>query len=666
MADETMDLFGGTESGETGAASVKLDVVRMEYAGAESLSWEELFDGFDDIRAITFSSGVGFVSKLLARFATAEIIFGCEDVMSGTLQDVMAYQSMLIDRLRKNESKTERALIGRIEAGTLKLFVARKQLSHEKIYLLSAADGRRRVVMGSANMSYNAFGGRQRENICYVDGDAAYDWYLGCYEDLKKSSVDEITRKALDIADAAENADALPISETVKVKKAIYIEPAKELDEEVRFILDTRNLSKQLAPSLPAVVKPDKKTGRVLVVPDAIVKIRRQIVNERNEEKVRRNEYPQLNVNVEERKVTLNGTELDLRPSSEEVGGDIALYLKYMDGYSRFHGEWQEMQNRYFEFTNWFFCSPFMAVMRDMASRYDQNRLPYPVFGLLYGQSKAGKTTFLETLLKMMIGQKTKVSAPDFTRKAIAELKMVVQGAPIIVDDLTQTRFSQHAVETIKWDDFGVDAHNVNYPAVVISANEDVKAIAQEVTRRTIICRVQAGLTNTEVMKSNVVRTVQQKMGTAFYREYLRRMLEVLPDLIGQLKDDETEEAPDILKVSSEILCAIVAEHGETPPYVRKLSLDSYFSEEVTGKYAIKVIQTAWRTSRDSFQVSTRNNELRYNAGATFEVDRLVKELPETLEPRKSRDWLIVNLDIAREFFGVNFRSTLWDRMRGR
>ena len=85
MADETMDLFGGTESGETGAASVKLDVVRMEYAGAESLSWEELFDGFDDIRAITFSSGVGFVSKLLARFATAEIIFGCEDVMSGPL-----------------------------------------------------------------------------------------------------------------------------------------------------------------------------------------------------------------------------------------------------------------------------------------------------------------------------------------------------------------------------------------------------------------------------------------------------------------------------------------------------------------------------------------------------------------------------------------------------
>ena len=64
------------------------------------------------------------------------------------------------------------------------------------------------------------------------------------------------------------------------------------------------------------------------------------------------------------------------------------------------------MQLRYYEFANWFFCSPFMACMRDMAVRYNQNTLPYPVFGFVYGQSKAGKTHFLETLLKMMIGQK--------------------------------------------------------------------------------------------------------------------------------------------------------------------------------------------------------------------------------------------------------------------
>ena len=46
---------------------------------------------------------------------------------------------------------------------------------HEKLYLLSASDGRKRVVLGSANLSYQAFSGIQRENICYIDGEEIFD-----------------------------------------------------------------------------------------------------------------------------------------------------------------------------------------------------------------------------------------------------------------------------------------------------------------------------------------------------------------------------------------------------------------------------------------------------------------------------------------------------------
>ena len=106
-------------------------------------------------------------------------------------------------------------------------------------------------------------------------------------------------------------------------------------------------------------------------------------------------------------------------------------------------------------------------------------------------------------------------------------LKQTVHGAPIIVDDLTNTRFSQHAIETIKNDDFGIAEHLVNYPAVVISANEDVKAVAPEVIRRTVICRVQAGLTNTEVMSSNIVRTVQREVGRHFIGNICDRCLKL-------------------------------------------------------------------------------------------------------------------------------------------
>lgn len=647
---QTMENLDGVKD------SNHLDVVKLKYESCESLTWQDLFSGFDDLYAITYSSGIGFVCKLLDHFEQAEIIFGCEDVMDYSMQSIMAYQYLQIDRIRKSNAYSK--ILNRVSDGTLHLYVARDVLSHEKIYLLSAKDGRKRVVMGSANMSASAFEGHQRENICYMDGDEAFDWYMECYQTLKEKSTDEIGKSSILCADDGEHLDELPIAKTVRVKKAVVIQSvSEEQKEEVRFALDVKGLAAKFKPCVP---KPDKK-GKVMLSPDKVRIIRKRMVESKTLEKEQRSEYPQLDVELDEGCVTLNDQRLDLMPSKAEVEKDVELFLRYMDGYEKFHGDHAGMQLRYYEFANWFFCSPFMACMRDMAVRYNQNTLPYPVFGLVYGQSKAGKTSFLETLLKMMIGQKTKISAPDFTRSSIDSLKQTVHGAPIIVDDLTNDRFKQHAIETIKNDDFGIAEHLVNYPAVVISANEDVKAVASEVIRRTVICRVQAGLTNTEVMSSNIVRTVQREIGTAFYREYLRRMLDLVPELLEQMKDDEQDSAPDILKTSSQVLMEIFEEYGpeKLPEYIRTLSLEDYFSEKVTGGYAIKIIRDAWKTSRDSFEIYPRANELCYNAGVNYEADRILKELPETLEVRKSRDCLVMNLEEAQKFFGITFKKPL-------
>ena len=647
---QTMENLDGVKD------SNHLDVVKLKYESCESLTWKDLFSGFDDLYAITYSSGIGFVCKLLDHFEQAEIIFGCEDVMDYSMQSIMAYQYLQIDRIRKSNAYSK--ILNRVSDGTLHLYVARDVLSHEKIYLLSAKDGRKRVVMGSANMSASAFEGHQRENICYMDGDEAFDWYMECYQTLKEKSTDEIGKSSILCADDGEHLDELPIAKTVRVKKAVVIQPvSEEQKEEVRFALDVKGFAAKFKPCVP---KPDKK-GKIMLSPDKVRIIRKRMVESKTLEKEQRSEYPQLDVEPDEGCVTLNDQRLDLRPPKAEVEKDVELFLRYMDGYEKFHGDHAGMQLRYYEFANWFFCSPFMACMRDMAVRYNQNTLPYPVFGLVYGQSKAGKTSFLETLLKMMIGQKTKISAPDFTRSSIDSLKQTVHGAPIIVDDLTNDRFKQHAIETIKNDDFGIAEHLVNYPAVVISANEDVKAVASEVIRRTVICRVQAGLTNTEVMSSNIVRTVQREIGTAFYREYLRRMLDLVPELLEQMKDDEQDSAPDILKTSSQVLMEIFEEYGpeKLPEYIRTLSLEDYFSEKVTGGYAIKIIRDAWKTSRDSFEIYPRANELCYNAGVNYEADRILKELPETLEVRKSRDCLVMNLEEAQKFFGITFKKPL-------
>lgn len=637
-----------------------LEVVKMAYCGAEIASWQDLFSGFDALRAITFSSGINFIYKLLDMFDKAEIIFGCEHIMSYSLQEIIAYQDRLIDRIRENISASKQYLLSRIDCGEINFYVSREKISHEKIYLLSSNDGKKRVIMGSANLSYNAFGGRQRENICYIDGEEAYNWYSDKFEELKSVSCDSISTKAINLADAIENIGELPISQTIKVNKAMVIETDKNMNDDIQFVLDTNNLSKKISPLVP---QPEKKTGKIKISADTLIKVQRRLKEEQTKEKELRSEYPQLTINALDGTVVLNDKSVDLNPSKDEIKQDVDLFIKYMDGYSKFHGDYQGMQLRYFEFANWFFCSPFMAIMRDSAARFDQNRLPYPVFGLVYGQSKAGKTSFLETLLKMMIGQKPKVSAPDFTRSSIEGLKRTVQGAPIIVDDLTNNRFNQHAIETIKNDDFGVGEHLTNYSAVVISANEDVKAVMPEVIRRTVICRVEAGLTNTEVMQSNIVRSVQQKIGTAFYREYLRRMLEIVPDLIEELKDEESTRAPDILKLSSEVIVAIISEHIDVLPlYIRGLSLDNYFSEQVTGKHAIKAIRDAWRTNKKAFVINKKVNELCYDAGAPYEAGYIMKELPETLEARKTNSSIMMKLDEAEKFFDIKFKRSFFGK----
>ena len=342
--------------------------------------------------------------NLLEMFDTAEVIFGCEEVLSFSLQEIIAFQNKVIERIRGKEAKKRDALLSRIEDGSVHFFVARTQLSHEKIYLLSSDDGRKRVIMGSANMSYKAFDGAQRENICFLDDAKAYDWYYDVFMDLQQSCTDEISKKAIVLADVEENLDELPIAGTVKTKRALVIEPIKENNDDVQFMLDVRKLAEKLKPIMP---KSEKKTGRIMVSPEIIMKLRRHIKDENTQRRELRSEYPQLVVNAFDHTVTLNDETLNLSPNPDAIKNDVELFLKYMEG------------------------------------------------------------------------------------------------------------------------------------------------------------------------------------------------------------------------------------------YIRHLSLENYFSEQVTGKYAIKTIRTAWKTSRKSFVITQRNNELRYNAGAPYEADRVLKELPETLEARKSREWVV-------------------------
>jgi len=99
---EKCDKFSLFEQEEQ--ASPKIDVVKAEFVTAERLSWEELFDGFDRLYAITYSSGIDFICKLLKKLDRAEIIFGFDGVISYNMSEIMAYQSKTIERLQEKSN----------------------------------------------------------------------------------------------------------------------------------------------------------------------------------------------------------------------------------------------------------------------------------------------------------------------------------------------------------------------------------------------------------------------------------------------------------------------------------------------------------------------------------------------------------------------------------
>lgn len=130
---EQLSMFDQSELIQDTHDSPKLNIVKMEFQSAEAMTWQELFDSFDTIKAITYSSGIGFVYQMLRKLRDAEIIFGCDEVISYSFEEIMAYQSKTLERMRNTAGNMKLDLITRIENETLRFFVARSVLSHDII-----------------------------------------------------------------------------------------------------------------------------------------------------------------------------------------------------------------------------------------------------------------------------------------------------------------------------------------------------------------------------------------------------------------------------------------------------------------------------------------------------------------------------------------------------
>ena len=64
----------------------------MKFVKKTFATWQELFEGFDTMYAITFSYNLDFIEKVMHQFKHAEVILGCEALVKFDLQTIMAHK----------------------------------------------------------------------------------------------------------------------------------------------------------------------------------------------------------------------------------------------------------------------------------------------------------------------------------------------------------------------------------------------------------------------------------------------------------------------------------------------------------------------------------------------------------------------------------------------
>lgn len=638
-----------------------IEVVHATFNESNHCNWRDLFEGYDELYGITYSSGIQFVEKVIDMFEYTELIFGCEDLVDGDFALVMSLHMKMAEKLAK--SKIALKMAERIKEKKLDICVSRDIKSHEKIFILKSKEGKTRVITGSANMSASAFLGRQREDIVCFDDEKAYVHYKDRFDEFKEKCSDSLSDKVLvklneDSDYLKDHIEEIPILKTIEKRDVVILEPTN-LVEEAEFVADIKALEGEFK---PLVSKQKEKEGKILITGDVKKAFKRKYDDYADVKKEKKKVLPILHIDYDTGKLFFNERELELHQNPEIIKKDINCLHSYIESLSSFIGNTKDGQKDYYRFMNWYFASPFMPYLRYYGDKYGYGIWSFPAIAILYGNSNGGKTTFATLLSKLMSGENIRPNkSDDFTSTNIHNLKCVCEGLPINIDDLAKKQYDAHFEKVIKDDNWGISEHKFNYPAIVISTNK-LPTLKSEISKRVVTCRININIEKETGAKNTKRITDSFRQATnAFYCEYFARMLPIVEKMIEKMKEGDKSYFPDILGESSLVLKNMFQEYlGFLPEYVSEFTYSSYFGDDVIGKNMIRKIKNAYRSEPKSFRVDVKKNLLIYTYpenGNYYELQYFVNELPPRLEAEASSRCLTMKYDVACEVFSETFKK---------
>ena len=650
--------------------SVPIKCYKSALEKVEYLSLEELFEGFDSIKIFTFSYGMKFLNNITEQFKYAEIIIGAEfTARRGELADLLAEyltnETTAINSIKKNSS-----LLEALKNGNIEIRIPKMELIHKKIYLLKSDDGRVRSIVSSANATTRAWDqGLQSEHVEYYDDINMYnelnEEFETSWEDARDILLGEVAispKKPQDLEGVLENKVKNP------TEVIILTPPKDEVEKEhYKYVLSVKNNREKIDEILKGE-RVEQEKNKIVIIPEKIKKGLNKY--KKKKEKIRiinkEKEFPKITIDYEKETALLDGVELPLASSKEELKKAVKNFLDVMEFYNSglFYGDILSRQKTIFKLLNIMFTSSFNAKVRHEAFLSGASVVNIPFFVTITSPPDGGKTFTTELFLKMMTGQDLiglkPVSKDVFAYHVYREDDTV----PIFFDEVKSGNNYRYYVEVMKWL-YNDQTQMMDKQPLIIMASNDNLSVKDEARKRSVFLNIDG--TKSEKASASTLESIGKKYkkeaNTIFFNEFLRRMIPLVKKLIeeinegrydtpdGQLGKDYNKEdviSPTLIDKSSQVIMDIVKDCGfETPDYMSVLDWD----KDIDGRGAsvidlvVRDIEKLYRKAPNSFTINEQTIEMLLEKEPKTWRDILPQEAGFTAIKRKEDDCFTATID---------------------
>ena len=521
--------------------------------------------------------------------------------------------------------KDERHLhiLEKVHAGQAHFRVLRKAIAHAKLYLLSSFDGRNRVIIGSANLSEQAFSGRQPETLVIFDDDeAAWSHYNRMYDAIRDSASDEISLPEERITNAEIEVSDTPIMSDISGTVVIEAPRAEEAQVSVPMQIERiEKVAAVLGPRLSAAI-PAFRNGVQRITPE----IKREISRIRLVKSSEEADNRYLSIDRTNRTALLSSEPFLLEWDDTCVLTDARLLLDYFQNYEgAFEGNVAGLQRDYFILASWLYFSPFMCDLRSLALLRDSDVIRYPSFAIVFGKSNCGKTSLVDTLMTSMFGLAHTVDKRGFTTAQLRGLQQGYKRFPVVFDDIGRRAFNSYGKDMIKEE---LQPAVAEYPGFILSMNAEPQSFPDEVVKRSMMIYTTTALpAHDEGLRQRLQGRIQEMRRDLTGHLYRRYLADVMDSL------DEERLPEDWLALSSGVLSNILSEAtaGAVPDWCQPVTWLGY-AEKRYDRVKARLVNLL----RDSTQAK---NEGEAPNGWMIDGNRVIVWEQRDLFGRRGFDW---------------------------